>query len=76
MVTEMLVQCNLEIELFEGNAAVSYSKSFVDEFDSKDWSWAFEWARLLDADPELADENNSDAAGLAMHMLLGQWSLK
>ena len=34
------MQCDLKVELFEGNAAMPYGKSFVDELDSEDWSWA------------------------------------
>ena len=70
------MQCDLKIELFEGNAAMPYGKSFVDEFDGKDWSRAFEGSSFLYTSLISACENNNDAARLAMHMLLARWSLK
>ena len=70
------MQCDLKIELFEGNAAMSYGKSFVDEFDGKDGGWAFKGPSFLDTGSELAYENNSNAVRLAMHMLLVRWFLK
>ena len=49
MLSKVLVQADLKVELLEGNASMLDGKGFVDKLDSEDWSWSIYRSRLFDA---------------------------
>ena len=48
MLSKVLVKADLKVELLEGNTSMLDCKGFVDEFDSKDWSWSIYGSRFFD----------------------------